>query len=595
MINNSFRPIKDLIYDLSHLEIVKIYNTMIDNNITPLGVRTDCVLFEPTENINNIFNFDNVIGGYKLEHNKELISTRIDRYDNELLDTLNLEPEIKEIKDEFDNKEFKEIFDNSNHTIIKGTLPGVGKSTSVKNYENEKTLFICPYNKQCQENRIEGIDSITYHKLIGKSAIENDDDKKFKKLYDISKYNNICFDELYLYTPNEMKSIHQFMIKNDDKKYMATGDMDQIIPFGYKPNNIDNVAQYIDDCVNIMFPTQINLKINKRLTNQADRDILDNLKKDIFNTKLDIIDVFKKYNFNLIYDMKKVNTTKNICYFNGRSDSINYHVHKNIVKIPEGVSIYNHKITKNKKEEVLQYYEGMELICRKHFIINNIGEKKIENRNAVELILKVRLFVNYTYIIKNINQFGIILEEPVEKINFEINFDQLKFFNLPYSGTAHSYQGLSVKEDITIFDTNICYTNRNWIWTSITRARDLSKLNIFVHSESSILNLVESKIKQYFKFKIDGYIQQDKKTKRYNPVNYIDVEWFSNRLDMIYLDGSTFKKQCPDCNLPFELFFNENNDILSNISADRKDNNLGHNKSNIRLCCVKCNVKKGNR
>ena len=81
-------------------------NFMIDNNITPLGVRTDCVLFEPTENINKLFNFDNVIGGYKLEHDKELISTRIDRYDNELLDILNLEPEIKEIKDEFDNKEF---------------------------------------------------------------------------------------------------------------------------------------------------------------------------------------------------------------------------------------------------------------------------------------------------------------------------------------------------------------------------------------------------------------------------------------------------------------------------------------------------------
>ena len=86
-----------------------------------------------------------------------------------------------------------------------------------------------------------------------------------------------------------------------------------------------------------MYSTQINLKINKRLTNQADRDILDNLKKYIFDTKLDIIDVFRKYNFNLIYDMKDVKTLKNIWYFNGRSDSINYHVHKNIIKIPEGV------------------------------------------------------------------------------------------------------------------------------------------------------------------------------------------------------------------------------------------------------------------
>ena len=44
---------------------------------------------------------------------------------------------------------------------------------------------------------IEGINSITFNKLIGKSAIENDDEKKFKKYYDIRKYNNICFDELF--------------------------------------------------------------------------------------------------------------------------------------------------------------------------------------------------------------------------------------------------------------------------------------------------------------------------------------------------------------------------------------------------------------
>ena len=310
--------------------------------------------------------------------------------------------------------------------------------------------------------------------------------------------------------------------------------------------------------------------------------------------------------------MKDVKTTKNICYFNGRSDSINYHVHKNIIKIPEGVKVYDHKIIKNRKEEVLQYYEGMELICRKHLIINNEDKsvkkvKKSKNakitdgnlietdENGYKLYNRVRLFVNYTYNIISIHDDHMILGEPVDKIKFKIYFKDINKFKLPYSGTAHSYQGLSIKEAITIFDTNICYTNRNWIWTSITRARDLSKVNIFVHSESSKINLVESKIKQYFKFKIDSYIQQDKKTNRYNPNNYIDVEWFINRLDMNFKDCPTFNSYCPDCNMAFELNFNENNDILSNISADRKDNSLGHNKSNIRLCCVKCNVKKGNR
>ena len=64
---------------------------------------------------------------------------------------------------------------------------------------------------------------------------------------------------------------------------------------------------------------------------------------------------------------------------------------------------------------------------------------------------------------------------------------------------------------------------------------------------------------------------------------------------MNFKDCPTFNSYCPDCNMAFKLNFNENNDILSNISADRKDNSLGHNKSNIRLCCVKCNILKGYR
>ena len=49
--------------------------------------------------------------------------------------------EVK-INDEYDNKEFKDVFDNNDKTMILGIYPGVGKTTCVKNYENHNILFI---------------------------------------------------------------------------------------------------------------------------------------------------------------------------------------------------------------------------------------------------------------------------------------------------------------------------------------------------------------------------------------------------------------------------------------------------------------------
>ena len=52
----------------------------------------------------------------------------------------------------------------------------------------------------------------------------------------------------------------------------------------------------------------------------------------------------------------------------------------------------------------------------------------------------------------------------------EITYDQLKYMSLPYSSTGHSCQGKTIHEPYTIFDSNIVYCDRRWIWTALTRA-----------------------------------------------------------------------------------------------------------------------------
>ena len=52
---------------------------------------------------------------------------------------------------------------------------------------------------------------------------------------------------------------------------------------------------------------------------------------------------------------------------------------------------------------------------------------------------------------------------------------------------------------------------------------------------------------------------------------------------------------CPNCNIILDIDIDLNNNITSNISADRIDNSKGHNKDNIKILCVDCNKKKSNK
>ena len=299
-----------------------------------------------------------------------------------------------------------------------------------------------------------------------------------------------------------------------------------------------------------MFPDQITLKINKRLTHDEDKIKLIQLKKDILDTSKDIIDTFKKHGIKIVNKMKDVDTVKNICLFNFRCDQINNHVSKNIIK-KDG------------------FFEGMEVVCKSHYKTK-----------------KFKLYVNYFYTIKSINKDEIIIHEKLEQTNISLTYGLFdKHFKMPYANTCDSVQGLSIDEKITIFDCNTPYVDRYFIWTALTRSTNLNNVQIYEHSKGEVMSLKSSWVRLYFRQKINGYIQQDKKRSRYNTSDdYIDPDWFK-------LQYKTNKK-CPLCNVVFEVKIHEDNKVTSNISADRIDNNKPHIKSNCQLACVACNVAK---
>ena len=215
-------------------------------------------------------------------------------------------------------------------------------------------LCVSLYNAQCQELQLKGFDSITYHKLFG-MPIRNDNENTNK--IDLGNYECICFDEIGLNNFRELTNIARFINDHQDKLIIATGDSDQNTPFTHKLNNYEyNMKEYLITCRNIIFPNQITLHINKRSKTEDDKQKMELLKEDIFNKNLSLIDVFKIHNIKIIDKLTDLKTTKNISYFNFRSNMINKHVQKFLV---DKTNIANYFMKNG-----LMYYNGLIIVCK---------------------------------------------------------------------------------------------------------------------------------------------------------------------------------------------------------------------------------------
>lgn len=560
---DGYRTIKEQIYNNMSIFMFNLYNKVIDAGIKPKGIKTDAILvFESKAELEKHFTFNpDVIGGLRFESGKTCTDSPIVQKYNDPFSIPQVAINVIKLKDEYDTNELNNIFDKHDRVMIKGLYPGVGKSTSVINYNNNTTLFVTPFNKLAQQTRIKGCDAITANMLLGYYGDGKDYIKSIS--YDVSKYKHICFDELLINPPDILHKIDVFMLKHTDKKFFATGDVDQLQPINCSDNNVSNIPKYILNCIDHMFPNQITLKINKRLKTDEQRNKLYQLKKDIFNLKKDPLQTLKSYGFPTIHRYSQIKTTQNICYFNHYTISVNKHVHTTLVSQPK-----KNAFTINGTK----YWPGLELVCKKHYKKNGI-----------------RMFVNYTYEITFIDNSQFTIKDIVEDKQFTFPIDILSHFQLSYANTCHSVQGLSIDGPITIFNVNVPHVDRYYIWTAITRATDLSNITIYQHSNDEINSLKASKLKQYFQLKVEGYKIQDKNSfRKYKCKEYITPEWIN---DMFY---DLEVQSCVVCHTPYETYI-ENGKVHSNLTVDRIDSSLAHTTNNCRLLCCQCNRTKSNR
>ncbi len=94
--------------------------------------------------------------------------------------------------------------------------------------------------------------------------------------------------------------------------------------------------------------------------------------------------------------------------------------------------------------------------------------------------------MNYEYVIVKHLHNGLLLKDKTTKLKpdatqqdkhpllLDVDIATIKNnFIFNHCRTAHSMQGASVDEPITIFDWDVCYICRRWIWASITRCPSL--------------------------------------------------------------------------------------------------------------------------
>ena len=181
-----------------------------------------------------------------------------------------------------------------------------------------------------------------------------------------------------------------------------------------------------------------------------------------------------------------------------------------------------------------------------------------------------------TYRMRGIDKCG-------QEISFEIKEEEVNYnFTYPYCYTVHSLQGRDTDENVTIFnirDLRNSYESKKWFWTAITRCKSLHNISYYLGDpvEDTSLDMKDSTIER----RIAQYKEQDNNKDRYEKVNYITVNYVRNMIKVV-----NFKCPEEDCDVEFT------NTGSSTWSVDRIDNNLGHNKGNVKIMCLRCNKSK---
>ena len=200
--------------------------------------------------------------------------------------------------------------------MIRAKFAGSGKSYIGKHFQKMgyNTLFVVPQNMLKQEVDCEAVTQNTFFSV----PIHKDDGSLPK--YDHSGFDVIVFDEIYMSSPYILNKIRQFVIDNPNKIIIGAGDVKQLPSIEPFTNN-QNVENYVDSCIDIIFKHNIFLKICKRVggkdteEGERNRNKLNEIYDDFWERDMDMTQWIEKH---FRYTKDVMLSENNIAYTNIR-------------------------------------------------------------------------------------------------------------------------------------------------------------------------------------------------------------------------------------------------------------------------------------
>ena len=563
-LENGFLPIYEMILGMARMRLFNMTLEMQSEGIEIIGYKTDAIFFKkpvaPLQSYKFSKYLTGVFGDWRLEESNKLppeidikfIPCKLDIKFAEKPEPLPI-PIEHYLLDEFNEKAVNALI--KPHTIGIGGA-GCGKSSSIvkymKNkYKPEEILGVTPWNSQARNLQASyNIKAITYHNLRG----EGISGKDHKTPYKLEGIKVIQFDEIMLFTHNQLMKIKKFMENNPDIEFLATGDPYQLEAIG---DIIDNKRK--QGYVMQLFPHKLTLKINKRIK-ASDRPRLAAIESDIKSGNYSVEQVVRKH-FPASQFVQKLNGMKTkdiyraVSYFDSSQRTLNKTIHS--------YKPHNRRmITKVKTlENGITYYFEEYLICKKSF--------KLQNK---------KLHPNYVYKIKMMNNKEFTLEDILDGQTVKVSHNAImNNFSLPYCNTVHSSQGDKIAEKFIIADWKVPMADLNWLYTAITRCTQLDDI-YFLEECLKDINMVNT-----FTEKIRKYKEQDRKAGRdINEEDYLTVDY------MISV-GINQSWTCPTCG----KYMSCEKSAANKFTMDRQNNKLGHTRANCpRALCHVCNSAK---
>jgi hypothetical protein len=368
-----------------------------------------------------------------------------------------------------------------------------------------------------------------------------------------------------LYTHDKLIKISKYEEAHPELEFHGTGDPMQLEAI----NDTIGNQQKLDYVTGPkLFPNIINLKINKRLKTEEDRqnmnEIIHDMKHAVTNGDLHKV-VRKHFGDKIVsslHDLRAKGIMRAVSLFNASNRTLNGVIHQ---YFPHDMAQERRKLQND-----VSYYQGSMLICKESLPLP-------EGKMHPNYVYTIKAFVTDADGMTE----NIILQDMLND-NLVYNVSPTRIcssFSLPYCNTVHSAQGDAINEPFVIADWACDHSilTVNWLYTAISRCERIEDVWFL---DYNMLHINKAKAAADM---VCGYRWQDKKAQRpYQTALYIDADWILTEYEK--------RRHCPMCNMrmTFEPKY------AHKVTVDRGDNRLAHIKSNCRLMCKKCNIGKRN-